>query len=98
MNPPVLSPVVSASQPADAKGKSKASHPPSDSTPSNPNSKKQDCWYPSINWSNWAVNFRIQPEYEVRLEDVLARRHLPPLGLKDFEEWLVFVEGSVENL
>jgi len=32
------------------------------------------------------------------LDDVLNRKHLPPLGLKDFEEWLLFVEGCPENL
>ncbi|KAI0086516.1 hypothetical protein BDY19DRAFT_347928 [Irpex rosettiformis] len=47
-------------------------------------------------WSGWSL--RIQPEYDVKLEDVLDRKHLPPLGLKDFEEWLVFVEGTPENL
>ncbi|KIM43131.1 hypothetical protein M413DRAFT_18262 [Hebeloma cylindrosporum] len=40
----------------------------------------------------------VTPLYDVRLEDVLERRHLPPLGLKDFEEWLLFVEMSPENL
>lgn len=34
----------------------------------------------------------------MKLEDVLDRKHLPPLGLKDFEEWLVYVEGTPENL
>lgn len=38
------------------------------------------------------------PLFKVRLEDVLDRQHLPPLGLKDFEEWLLFVEMSPENL
>ena len=47
-------------------------------------------------WSGWTL--KIQPEYDVKLEDVLDRKHLPPLGLKDFEEWLVFVEGTPENL
>jgi hypothetical protein len=28
----------------------------------------------------------------------LDRKHLPPLGLKDFEEWLLFLEGTPENL
>ena len=54
---------------------------------------------------------------DVRLDDVLDRKHLPPLGanhsrshpsvtgslttrsgLKDFEEWLLFVEQNAENL
>ena len=55
--------------------------------------------------------------FKVKLDDVLNRKHLPPLGnylrwhvclsaidfflflgLKDFEEWLLFVEGCPENL
>ncbi|KDR82777.1 hypothetical protein GALMADRAFT_220768 [Galerina marginata CBS 339.88] len=40
----------------------------------------------------------VTPLYNVRLDDVLDRNHLPPLGLKDFEEWLLFVEMSPENL
>ncbi|EDR13700.1 uncharacterized protein LACBIDRAFT_308969 [Laccaria bicolor S238N-H82] len=40
----------------------------------------------------------VTPLFDVRLEDVLDRKHLPPLGLKDFEEWLLFVEMSPENL
>ncbi|KAJ3550855.1 hypothetical protein NMY22_g180 [Coprinellus aureogranulatus] len=40
----------------------------------------------------------VTPLFKVRLEDVLDRQHLPPLGLKDFEEWLLFVEMSPENL
>ncbi|KAF9533262.1 hypothetical protein CPB83DRAFT_880369 [Crepidotus variabilis] len=40
----------------------------------------------------------VTPLYKVRLNDVLNREHLPPLGLKDFEEWLLFVELSPENL
>ncbi|KAF9645755.1 hypothetical protein BDM02DRAFT_417328 [Thelephora ganbajun] len=35
---------------------------------------------------------------DVKLDDILERKHLPPLGLKDFEEWLLFVEQSAENL
>jgi hypothetical protein len=54
---------------------------------------------------------------DVKLDDVLDRKHLPPLGsptpvvfpcrqdtdtsrsgLKDFEEWLLFVEQNAENL
>lgn len=60
---------------------------------SNGKAKERANW-----WQGWSVNFKIQPEYEVRLEDVLERKHLPPLGLKDFEEWLLFVEGTAENL
>lgn len=51
-------------------------------------------WWSDI--TNWGI--RIQPQYQVSLEDVLARKHLPPLGLKDFEEWLLFVDGTPENL
>ncbi|KZT19465.1 hypothetical protein NEOLEDRAFT_1051163, partial [Neolentinus lepideus HHB14362 ss-1] len=40
----------------------------------------------------------VTPLFKVRLEDVLSRKHLPPLGLKDFEEWLLFVENAPENL
>jgi hypothetical protein len=54
--------------------------------------------------------------FKVKLDDVLNKKHLPPLGidfhafhllansltfcsgLKDFEEWLLFVEGCPENL
>jgi len=38
------------------------------------------------------------PAYNIQLEDVLNRKHLPPLGLKDFEEWLLYVEQCAENL
>ncbi|KLO12246.1 hypothetical protein SCHPADRAFT_998285 [Schizopora paradoxa] len=40
----------------------------------------------------------LTPLFKVQLEDVLARKHLPPLSLKDFEEWLLFIEQSPENL
>ncbi|KAF9049629.1 hypothetical protein BDZ89DRAFT_1057508 [Hymenopellis radicata] len=40
----------------------------------------------------------VTPAMNVRLEDVLDRKHLPPLGLKDFEEWLLYVEFCPENL
>ncbi|KAF7982883.1 hypothetical protein HWV62_25126 [Athelia sp. TMB] len=40
----------------------------------------------------------ITPVFSVKLEDVLNRQHLPPLGLKDFEEWLLYVEKCPENL
>ncbi|KAF9077643.1 hypothetical protein BDP27DRAFT_1357077 [Rhodocollybia butyracea] len=40
----------------------------------------------------------VTPIFHVRLEDILDRKHLPPLGLKDFEEWLLYVELSPENL
>ncbi|KAJ6613326.1 hypothetical protein B0H10DRAFT_245502 [Mycena sp. CBHHK59/15] len=40
----------------------------------------------------------VTPVFQVQLDDILDRKHLPPLGLKDFEEWLVYVENSEENL
>lgn len=40
----------------------------------------------------------LTPVLQVRLDDVLDRRHLPPLGLKDFEEYLLYVEQAPENL
>ncbi|KAJ6508884.1 hypothetical protein C8R45DRAFT_969165 [Mycena sanguinolenta] len=40
----------------------------------------------------------VTPVFQVRLDDILERKHLPPLGLKDFEEWLLYCEDSVENL
>ncbi|KAL0961040.1 hypothetical protein HGRIS_006030 [Hohenbuehelia grisea] len=40
----------------------------------------------------------VTPIFKVRLQDVLDRKHLPPLGLKDFEEWLLYVELCPENL
>ncbi|KAJ3763673.1 hypothetical protein EV360DRAFT_91691 [Lentinula raphanica] len=40
----------------------------------------------------------VTPVFDVKLEDILDRKHLPPLGLKDFEEWLLYVELSPENL
>ncbi|KAI0304439.1 hypothetical protein B0F90DRAFT_1254829 [Multifurca ochricompacta] len=41
---------------------------------------------------------KVTPMFKVKLDDVLNRKHLPPLGIKDFEEWLLFVEGCPENL
>lgn len=40
----------------------------------------------------------VTPFLDVRLDDVLERKHLPPLGLKDFEEYLLYAEQSPENL
>ncbi|KAI6005385.1 hypothetical protein EDC04DRAFT_2784254 [Pisolithus marmoratus] len=40
----------------------------------------------------------VTPVLQVRLDDVLDRKHLPPLGLKDFEEYLLYVEQAPENL
>ncbi|KAF8463361.1 hypothetical protein JB92DRAFT_3066712 [Gautieria morchelliformis] len=41
---------------------------------------------------------KVTPLVKVTLDDVLNKRHLPPLTLKDFEEWLVFVEGNPQYL
>lgn len=40
----------------------------------------------------------VTPVLQVCLDDVLDRKHLPPLGLKDFEEYLLYVEQAPENL
>ncbi|KAG9104058.1 hypothetical protein FRC06_005758 [Ceratobasidium sp. 370] len=40
----------------------------------------------------------LTPVFEVKLCDVLDGQHLPPLSRKDFEEYLLFVEHSPENL
>ncbi|KAJ7288371.1 hypothetical protein C8J57DRAFT_514371 [Mycena rebaudengoi] len=40
----------------------------------------------------------VTPVFQVQLDDILERKHLPPLGLKDFEEWCLYCEGSEENL
>ncbi|OSD07231.1 hypothetical protein PYCCODRAFT_1456139 [Trametes coccinea BRFM310] len=31
-------------------------------------------------------------------DEILERKHLPPLGLKDFEEWLLLIDRAPENL
>ena len=64
---------------------------PSSIFPEKPPAKKHRAWHRQWNWG-------ITPTFDVKLEDVLQRKHLPPLGLKDFEEWLLFVEGCAENL
>ncbi|KAB5588535.1 hypothetical protein CTheo_8027 [Ceratobasidium theobromae] len=40
----------------------------------------------------------IIPELHITLEDMLKQKHLPPLSLKDFEEYLLFEEFGAENL
>ncbi|CAE6375439.1 unnamed protein product [Rhizoctonia solani] len=40
----------------------------------------------------------LTPLFQVKLSDVLDGQHLPPLSRKDFEEYLLFVEHSPENL
>ncbi|KAG8983507.1 hypothetical protein FRB90_005940 [Tulasnella sp. 427] len=43
-------------------------------------------------------SFKITPVFEVTLDDVLDGKHLPPITLKDFEDYLVFETHSAENL
>ncbi|KAG8729867.1 hypothetical protein FRC12_020660 [Ceratobasidium sp. 428] len=38
------------------------------------------------------------PTLHISLEDMLKAKHLPPLSLKDFEEYLLFEEFGAENL
>ncbi|QRV99621.1 regulator of G protein signaling domain protein [Ceratobasidium sp. AG-Ba] len=40
----------------------------------------------------------VAPRYDVALEDVVANKHLPPLSAQDFEDYLRFAEGAVQNL
>lgn len=40
----------------------------------------------------------VLPIYNVQLDDILRHRYLPPLSLKDFEEYLLYVEGTVEDI
>ncbi|KAF8599440.1 hypothetical protein BDV93DRAFT_526103 [Ceratobasidium sp. AG-I] len=40
----------------------------------------------------------IAPRYNIQLEDLVANKHLPPLSLQDFEDYLQHVEGTPENL
>ena len=40
----------------------------------------------------------VTPAIQVSLEDILDRKHLPPLTLREFEDYLLFVERSSENL
>lgn len=42
--------------------------------------------------------WQLSPDYKVELDDVLDNRHLSPMALKDFEEFLLFTEFSAENL
>lgn len=43
-------------------------------------------------------SFRLTPCFQVTLDDVINAKHLPPLGRKEFEEYLLFKEYSIENL
>lgn len=43
-------------------------------------------------------SFRLTPCFQVTVEDVINAKHLPPLGRKEFEEYLLYKEYSIENL
>jgi hypothetical protein len=43
-------------------------------------------------------SFRLTPCFQVSLEDVIDAKHLPPLGRKEFEDYLLYKEYSIENL
>ncbi|KAG8886878.1 hypothetical protein FRB98_000904 [Tulasnella sp. 332] len=43
-------------------------------------------------------SWKISPDFQVELDDILANKHLFPIALKDFEEYLLFTEYTVENL
>jgi hypothetical protein len=43
-------------------------------------------------------SFRLTPCFQVSVEDVINGKHLPPLGRKEFEEYLLYKEYSIENL
>ncbi|KAL1950319.1 hypothetical protein VTO73DRAFT_5443 [Trametes versicolor] len=45
-----------------------------------------------------APSWGITPHFHIPLDEILDRKHLPPLGLKDFEEWLLFIDRAPENL
>ncbi|QRV99863.1 hypothetical protein RhiJN_27882 [Ceratobasidium sp. AG-Ba] len=42
--------------------------------------------------------YTVIPEYDVPLSDILEDKHPSPLSLREFEEYLLYVERSVENL
>ncbi|KAI0354952.1 hypothetical protein OH77DRAFT_1496509 [Trametes cingulata] len=45
-----------------------------------------------------APSWGITPHFRIPLDEILDRKHLPPLGLKDFEEWLLFIDRRPETL
>ncbi|KAI8978676.1 hypothetical protein BD414DRAFT_421796 [Trametes punicea] len=45
-----------------------------------------------------APSWGITPHFRIPLDEILDRKHLPPLGLKDFEEWLLLIDRAPENL
>ncbi|KAF8599088.1 hypothetical protein BDV93DRAFT_547118 [Ceratobasidium sp. AG-I] len=52
---------------------------------------------PSVK-SSHSSRWSIVPEMSVSLEDILSMRHVSPLSLKDFEQYLLFEEYGAENL
>ncbi|KAG9124746.1 hypothetical protein FRC07_010397 [Ceratobasidium sp. 392] len=40
----------------------------------------------------------VSPRFKISFEDVVADKHLPPLSLQDFEDYLQHVDGTPENL
>ncbi|KAH7341120.1 hypothetical protein B0J17DRAFT_716273 [Rhizoctonia solani] len=55
-------------------------------------------WNPPPPFKEEGYVWFVKPKYTVLLEDVVADKHLPPLSRHDFEEYLYYVEGSLENL
>ncbi|KAJ1304898.1 hypothetical protein OPQ81_006032 [Rhizoctonia solani] len=53
---------------------------------------------PAVEGQRARRSCKIVPIFRVALEDILDGKHLPPLSLKDFEEYLLFEERSAENL
>ena len=49
---------------------------------------------PQPKTSAWGIT----PHFRIPLDEILDRKHLPPLGLKDFEEWLLFIDRTPECL
>ena len=49
---------------------------------------------PHASSSTWGIT----PHFRIPLEEILDRKHLPPLGLKDFEEWLLLIDRMPECL
>ncbi|KAG8724523.1 hypothetical protein FRC09_017624 [Ceratobasidium sp. 395] len=42
--------------------------------------------------------YTVIPEYDVPLSDILQDKHASPLSLREFEEYLLYVERAAENL
>ncbi|KAF8749762.1 hypothetical protein RHS01_09793 [Rhizoctonia solani] len=51
-----------------------------------------------VTFLKWPARVFIIPTLTVTLEDMLKQKHLPPISLKDFEEYLLFEEFGAENL